>query len=648
MDSFSIGLSGLTASQRAMDIIGNNIANAATEGYHRQRIELRAAPVHIAGSSISGGGVEVENTMRMVDILLEEELLRQNSTLEQTSRELSTLNAIEAAISDLDSGGLSSKIDEFFGALQDLSVHSTEKIYQQQVVTAANAMAGQFRTFGNYFDNLGVELTSEAQLTVQQINTIVAEIAKLNGSIEDIEMSGMQAGNLRDSRDKYISDLAQLIRIQTIGRDGGSVDVSFNGMALVNGRSCGSLEVKLQGDGKLGISIAGDDNYQTDIEGGKLGGVFALKNELVPAIEDKINNLAKSIITEINNQHVQGIGATGSFEDLTGWQMLDQDLANFDPPVENGRIYIRVTDESTGLITRQYIDVDTSQTLSDVAASFDALDNISASVIQGKLHIETESGYKFDFVPGVLAQPDTSTLTGTAQPQFSGLYTGTLNQTYTCTVSGTGQTGVTEGLMVEVRNESGDLVQTLKLGTGYVPGSKILIEEGVYASFSGTLNDGEDFTFTALADSDTSDLLASAGINAFFRGNNAATITINEVIYADPSKIATSLSNQTGNENVARMAKLASQSWNSLNNTSSSDYYKSIVATLGQRIGISQTHEQSVTGLIQNLQNQQDNISGVNVNEEAAHLIVYQRMFQAVGKYMQIVNNSLDELMKIM
>ena len=40
MDSLSIGISGLQAAQKAFDIIGNNVANAATDGYHRQRIDL--------------------------------------------------------------------------------------------------------------------------------------------------------------------------------------------------------------------------------------------------------------------------------------------------------------------------------------------------------------------------------------------------------------------------------------------------------------------------------------------------------------------------------------------------------------------------------------------------------------------------------
>ena len=650
MDSFSIGLSGLAASQRALDIIGNNISNAATEGYHRQRVDLRAAPTGVNGQTMTGGGVTFESTTRLVNTLLEQEILRQRSSSEQISRQLETLNTIEAAIGDLGAGGLGVKIDDFFNSLNDLSVHVTDPIYQQQAVTTASSMADQFRTFGNFFNGLSVDLTNEASITVEQINTIAAKIAQLNGTIQDIEINGSQVGNLRDDRDRYISDLAELVSIQTIERGDGITDISFNGIALVTGRTCEKLAMKLQSGDKIGVSIVGDDNYQTDIGGGKLGGIFSLKNEIIPEVMNKLNTLAQSIITQINAQHVQGLGVTGSFTELTGWEMIDQNIPAFEPPVTDGRLYIRVTDQTTGEISRQYIDIDSSGTLSDVAADLDALDNISASVIQGKLHIIADNGFKFDFLPGVLPTSSSTTLTGTTIPTVSGVYGNAENHTYTCTISGSGRVGVDTGLSVEVRNEDGDLIKNLSLSAGYIAGSKLVIEDGVSVSFSaGTVNDGENFTIEAIANSDPSGFLASAGMNTFFKGSDAASISLNENLLAHPASIATSLSaDLNGNENIGRLAAMGSASWDSLDSRTCGDYFKNTITSLGHKVAIAETEEQSISGLLNNLLNQQDNISGVNVNEEAANLMVYERLFQASGKFIQTAKSNLDSLMDIL
>ncbi len=59
MSDYHIGISGLNAAQQGLNIVGNNIANAATEGYHRQRVELRPADGVQLGGFMIGGGVEV-------------------------------------------------------------------------------------------------------------------------------------------------------------------------------------------------------------------------------------------------------------------------------------------------------------------------------------------------------------------------------------------------------------------------------------------------------------------------------------------------------------------------------------------------------------------------------------------------------------
>ena len=95
MSNFSIAISGLNVAQRAFELIGNNMANAATEGYHRQKIELTPAYTSQAGGFMLGGGVEIGDVTRIVDSLLEAEIDRQNSLLSQTEQECATLQTIE-------------------------------------------------------------------------------------------------------------------------------------------------------------------------------------------------------------------------------------------------------------------------------------------------------------------------------------------------------------------------------------------------------------------------------------------------------------------------------------------------------------------------------------------------------------------------
>lgn len=652
MQDYSIAMSGLDAAQKALDIIGNNIANAATDGYHRQRIDLTPAYSSQSGSVLLGGGVNITSVTRIIDAFLEQEIIQQRSSLGQISRELSALQNLENAFGELSSGSsLSKAIDEFFNALQNLSSHPSEIVWQNQAVTAGQNLAGQFRTLGEFLFRLQTQITLEAENTIERINTLINQIAEFNENIEKMEVSGGQANNLRDQRDKCITDLSELVGIQTQQREYGVVDISIAGIPVVSGPSGTELEVGLKDNKYMGISAAGANNYNSDIQGGKLGGLISLNNDLIYGIKDELNTLAKAIIKQINQYHVQGAGSEGSFSELTGWRMTSENLADFDPPVNDGKIYIRVINTSTGEITRHEINIDAStDSLGTIADSFSAITGLSAQVISSKLHIQAEANYKFDFLPAVLSTPTASNLTGASPPaiSLSGIYEGSENQTFTFTVIGSGQ--VANGsLQLEVKNEAGEVVTSLNIGTGYAAGDKLDIGNGIQISIStGDLNTNDSFRVDVFGNTDTSGVLAAVGINTFFSGSSAMDMAVCSSLINSPGRIATALgADFTDNANALQLAALKDQAISSLKAMTPGEFYNRLIANIGQQISIKQMRQDNLEIMIQNLANKQSEVSGVNINDEAAQLLIFEQMFQAIAKYLITVQSSLRTIMEV-
>jgi len=656
MDSFSIGISGLQAAQKAFDIIGNNVANAATDGYHRQRIELRPAYTSQVGSVPMGGGVAVAGITRLIDDLLEQEILRQESLLGQISQEFGTLRTVENAFGELVEGsGLSAAIDKFFSALQDLSAHPTEAIWQNQVITESKAMAGQFRTLGEFLTALEGQIELEAKNTVTQVNILTNRIAELNDNIEKQEIGGGQSNNLRDQRDQCITELSQLVGIETKTREFGAVDVYVAGTPMVISASSIDLEAGLKSVGKLGISVADANNFNINVEGGLLSGLLSLRNELVSDIHDDLDNLASVMIQQINQYHIQGVGSTGSFTDLTGWPVTSQKLADFGSEVTGGKIYIRVTNTSTGAITRNEITVDkTADTLSNIAFLISGITGLSASVVSSKLNIQADANYKFDFLPAVLPLPTASTLSGSPPTiSVSGIYTGTSNDTFQFTVveggGGTGSVG-NGTLQLEVRDGAAQLVKILNVGSGYAAGDKLDIGNGIKISLStGDLNDGETFDVDAFSNSDTSGLLAAVGINTLLSGSSASDIAVCSDIAATPGRIASALgADMTDNINALRMYDLKDQAVTSLNSMTPGEFYRQMVTDIGQQLFVKEARKDNIESIVQNLSNQQGETSGVNINDEAARMLALEQMFQAMSKYLSIIQSSLLTIMDIL
>jgi flagellar hook-associated protein FlgK len=652
MQDYTIGLSGLAAAQKALVVIGNNIANAATEGYHRQRVDLAPAYSVQVGAEFFGGGVDVAGVTRMIDTLLELEILRQQSSLGQVSREVATLRTIENTFGELSGGGtLSEAIDKFFNTLQDLCAHPSEIIWQSEVVTAGQNLAGQFRGLADFLTKLETQITLEAENTVVRINTLIDQIAEMNDNIERMEIAGGQANNLRDQRDQQIAKLAELIGIETQSREYGVVDVSIGGIPVVAGVCATEIQVGSTETNYLGISPAGAYAYNTNIQGGHLGALLSLKNELVDEVRKDLNALAGAIIQYINRYHVQGVGSEGSFTELTGRTMTVDDLADFNQPITDGKIYIRVTNTSTGEVTRHEIDVDVStDSLTSIAAAISTIAGLSASASSSRLQIQAETDYTFDFLPAVLPGPTNSSLTGTSPPTISvsGIYMGSTNETYTFTAVGAGSVGNGD-LRIEVSDSMGKVVTTVQVGAGYAAGDKLNIIDGIRISLSpGDLNAGDTFEIDAFANTDTSGLLAAVGMNTFFSGSSAADMSVCSQIINSPTRVATALgAGSTDNTNALRLTALREEAMDGLNGMTPAEFYRRMAADIGQQVSVRQLHQDNIEVVAQNLINRQSEISGVNINDEAAQLLVFEQMFQAMAKFLSTVQSSIFTMMEI-
>jgi flagellar hook-associated protein 1 FlgK len=653
MDSFSIGISGLNAAQTAFDVIGNNIANAATDGYHLQRLNLTPSYSSQVGPVILGGGVDIAGITRMIDDFLQQEVFRQQSSLEQLSQEVDTLRTVESSFGELsDNSGLGKALDDFFSALQDLSAHPTETIWQNQAVSSAQTLAAKFTTLGQFLTTLESQISLQAENVIDQVNTLTNKIAELNGEIQRQEISGGQAYNLRDQRDQCISDLSKLISVETQSREYGVVDVSTSGIPVVTDTSAFKLETGIEENRKLGIAVAGESNFSTNIQGGQLGALLSLKNDLIAGIHNDLDNLAKSIMQQINQCHAQGVGSEGSFTELTGFSMPNESLADFDPPVSDGSIYIRVTNTSTGEVTRTEVPIDAStDSLTSIAAAIADITGLTASVYDSRLHIQAEPNYKFDFLPCVLPTPVNGDFTGATSPPdvtVSGTYAGTENQTFTFTVSGTGSIG-NGTLEIIVTDGDGQTVTTLNVGAGYAAGDKLDIGNGIKIALgTGDMADGNTFQVDAFADTDTSGVLAAAGMNAFFSGSSAANMAVCPQISDEPARIATAQSDDgADNNNVLKMVALKDQALSNLDSLTPGEYYRRLVTDIGQQVSVKQTNQENAQALVLNLTNQQSEISGVNINDEAAQLLIFEQMFKAMAKYLSTLQSSLSTVMDI-
>ena len=649
MSNYAVGLTGLEVARKAIQVIGNNIANAATEGYHRQAPIITPLAGGVTSATQIGRGAEVSDVRRMIDLLLEREIRRQTPQLGQVGQELTTLESLESMLGDLTTGGLAGALNHFFGSLDELASQPESAAFQEQAVWAADSLAAQFRTLGTTISRLKGNALHEARNLADEVNRLAREIADANIVAASVWKRGGTDDNLMDIRDQAVAELAELADVEVQAQQDGSYTVYAWGMPIVVQGRVTEIEVDYADTDTIGVSAAGAHHYNSGLRGGRVGGMLALYNDLLPRIGQDLDTLAGEII----QSHVQGVGTAGSFAELIGWPTGSSPVGEWTAPVTAGDIHLRVVNTATGEVTRRTVTITdpATETVSDIAVLLDAVPNLSSNIADSRLHIRADAGFTFDFLPALVQTPATSTLTGTAEPTLSGVFTGAANETYTCTVVGAGEVGVAVGLAVEVRNGAGELVGTLNVGSGYAaadpleaaPGSGITL-----AMSMGTLLGGEQFTVDALADADPTGFLGAAGINTLFSGDSARTMDVVDRVRDAPSLLATTLGTDgTDNLNVLRMADVADAPIAALGDSAPSDAYRAIVSTVGQWVAIRRARHDGLESILGELAGQRDNLSGVDINEEAARLLLFEQMFQAMARYLAAVDEAYQYLMEI-
>ena len=653
--NFSIGLSGLRVAQQAIELIGTNIANAGTEGYHRQEPTITS---QVLGSQQEGtiAGAKIDGVSRSYDLLLESKILSETPLQGELAQELEALEAVEGYLAEPAEGGLTTALTDFFAALRDLAAEPHSQPARQQLVLAAETMAGQFQSFAQFLSDLDGHIVTQAQTYAQEVNDLTARVAELNTQIESMELVGRNANLLKDQRDQALADLADLMGIRTRSRGDrpGVVDVSAFDSSIVVAGSSNRIETALTDDGKLSVRIEGVYQNHTSGDGGRLGGLLTLKNELLADLRDGLDALAAEIVQQVNQYHVHGVGTYGSFTELTGFvRQSDTTLESWNAGVSDGTVHLRLID-ADGEIEHYSFDVDAdADTLATIRDKINALPtaDLEAEIAAGQLILRGLNDHKFDFLPTALV--DDAGLTGSPPTvRTSGSYTGEADETYTATVvhpagaGNAGEVGVTNGLQLEVTDSSGAVVARLDVGAGYAAGDRLTLAAGVEIALTpGELNHGESFEIEALTNHDETGLLVAAGLNVLLRGTGAADVAVDDAIVADPTRIATANDEEMlGNLNALRMAEVGETKLAALGRMDPSEYLRETITALGQNIAVRQSRKESIDAVLQQLGNQRDNFSGVDINDEAAKLLIFERMFQAAAKTISTQDRALQYL----
>ena len=422
--AFDIARSGMQVAQAQLDTAGHNIANVNKPGFSRQRVELVSRlPVTKPFGQI-GRGVQISDIVRVRDTFLDGLYRRESAGLGDATIRAQFLERVEDVFLEPGEHGLSSRINGFFNSLAEFANNVEELPVRESVIAEAEALTQLFQDTAGRIDTLRTQANEEIIHAVPEINSLANQIAALNYQIRQLEVGGHGANDLRDDRDLLLDRLSKLVNISVHEGQNGQISVLLGESELIVGDIVKEIEAVVN----PALDPERNDLVELRyVESGAIvpvsdGEVFAaleVRDEVLVDLDTRIDNLAATIIREINRVHSQGSGLANHAAPVTSEHTVTSpavplDTAGLPFAFSAGTFEFNRYDSAGTLLSTSTVTITPGvTTLNDIAAALGA----NGSVVNGQLVLTPPAGGTFSLTN------DTSGVLGALG--VNGLFTGT-------------------------------------------------------------------------------------------------------------------------------------------------------------------------------------------------------------------------------
>lgn len=632
--ALNIGSQALNANLSALQVIGHNIANVNTAGYSRQTVEMRSAGYQSMGGFYLGKGVELGTVARMHDAYLTREAQLSSSVASADSERMARLAQLENIFPTGESG-LGAAMNDLLNAWSDVASSPTNMAARSVVIGRGEEIASRLRDTAGQLDILTTSARQQVGDTVNNINRLAADIAKINQTILENQGNAGEPNDLLDQRDQLIGELSKLVQVSTVNADDGRINVFVAGsQPLVLGSGAARLAVvpdSIDGSQQRIQFQQGSSTMELSGSalGGKLGGVVQFIDEDLKDVTNQIGRMALALATTVNTQHALGVNLQGG----TGEPFFvpPADVAGLPVPTNTGNaaMHAEVSDP-TALKPSDY-QVNFTATGVDIVRLSDgqisSFAGLPAELDGLSFQIDSGAAATGD---GFLVRPFAAVARNMQMAVSAADRLAAASPVMVTPGSGnTSGMGIVSLYPVEPSANLTDPVTLTFLAdgsftaTGLGPGNPPPDNAGPPPSYNYT--PGQPLQFN--------------GWSLTLRGNPSA---------GDSFAITAAPTTNYGQNGGNAGGMLALRDLATFDGVSLSNGYSAVLSDIGTRVQGAQFAASYSGQVAASNEAARAAVSGVNLDEEAARLLQYQQAYQAAAKFMQIAQGTFDTLLQTM
>ncbi len=647
-DLFGVGMSGLMAYRNALNSTFNNIVNAANPGYNRQTVDFNSRPMQ---GAISGGGVDVKQMNRMYNDYLTIDLRNTITAYEEMNSYYGQASGLDTFLGN-ESSSVAKGLESYFSSLHNLISDPASLTAREVYLNQSSGLVSRFHGVNDELNRQYSDLNQQLQSTAEEVTNIAANIAEVNGRIMGAERIDPM---LLDKRDDMMKELAEYISVSTVARDDGAIDIFMgNGDALVLGGNSATISTTQDplDPSRLEITMKTDysDNIISDnISGGKLGGLLAFRDEVLDPAINEVNRLALSISASVNDQHKKGMDLNNNlggnfFTDVNAASAVSTRVISSSENTGSGTFSVTI-DDVGALEASDYRLKFTSANDYTLVRSSDNV-AVSSGTIAGYPETIAVDGFTMQITAGSFSANDIFTVSPTRNAA----------RTMNVEIDNASQIALASPVQAST--------STNNTGNGVISLEEITDISNPSFATPGQLSPPIRVEFL----SDTSYQLVNATTSAVIEGPISYTPGSNNNLFPTPGSFdpgyrvsitgapaagdTYTLNYNAGargdSSNGLFLADLQNIKILDGGTTTFQENYNTFSSSVSSRTHFADLQRQSKEILMETAQSRRDEVSGVNLEEEAANLMYYQQAYQASAQLIAVADSLFNVLIDLL
>jgi len=617
-----IGKRAVDAHQQALNITGHNLSNINTKGYSRQRVEFNAfEPIYLPGLNREetpgqiGQGVVVGRIERLRDQLLDRRIVAQGGGEGYWKTRDPYIRDMENIYLEPGDNSIRSKMDEFWNAWQELSIHPADAAPRISVLERGKTLIDGIHERYFALKTLQERAEEDIKMTVAQINDLSRQIAELNNTIVKVRAQGDNPNDLLDRRDLLVDRLSSMLNITTDNRDPDEFMVHTNGIVLVQGSVGRKLDLELNDETGFSRIVWSETRKELELlngdRSGSLGALVDLRDYTINSEIQTLDNMTMNFAGLVNEIHEKAYGLNG----VTGVKFFTEH-----PFVNN----VNGNYDRSG-------NGDYDSTYIFRVSGTNALESRAQVGLEGTIILSAADGnrevpyYPTDTVADIVTRINNSGAEVTAR----------LNREGYLTMKATpSENWENPDFVIRHIEDSGRFLE------GY---AGLLQASGPDGAFDWSRPDAVSALRGDPGEWEVAPIAHPSG-----------WIEINTALVRDPLSVAAGIgengraANPGNGEAAMAIASIRNSEVMVGQYRTFDDYFAVSVGRIGLLGEQSQIALETQNLIMKQLQEMRQSVSGVNVDEELSNMIKYQHGYAAAARFITVVNSMLDTIINRM